>query len=258
MNNVQESVDRTCFTPVASSPSASPTSVLHVGRRVLQLLRYSRDAAFVVNLVSQATDGAACVVGGVIRRTLFGRSAETTLAGDLDFLLPDGDVRAFAALDALGVPFDLNRSHHRRYRFRGIQAEFFHPSSFYCGFADIASTVAFFDLRINSFGVELGSGRIVDPSGMLIQSLSRDPGINWRRWSVMPPVELAVLALRLFRIAGEIPSLQISAADCCRLRRDIMPAVESADWTTIEDRHPGGKKTFIPMFEALLRKRGVL
>jgi hypothetical protein len=164
---------------------------------------------------------------------------------------------AFAALDAHGVPFDLNRSHHRRYRFRAVQAEFFHPSSFYSGFANIHSAVAFFDLRINAVGVELGSGRVIDPfETVAIHPLPRDPGINWRRWSAMPPIEVAVLALRLLRINAEIPSLQISTADSTRLRSDVIPVIESADWASIEDRYPGGKKAFLPAFQAMIRRNG--
>ncbi len=220
--------------------------------RVLHRIQRSFDASQVLETLEAATDGEVYLVGGTIRRGLL----DGTGYGDLDFMVPNGDNRAFEALDALHVPFVLNRTLHRKYQWNGLRVELFQPSTFYRGFPDVTSAIHYFDLRVNALALHVGSRRIIDPFG-IVSSPTRiaDPGINWPRWADMPSLEVAVLAIRFMRIMYEHSELTISSADANRLRREVVPILNESEWGAVCDRFPRGKEAFIRALDALVIDR---
>jgi len=233
------------FTPFARESSVDHAIARSLPSRVRQRLRESFDTRRVVDVLDQATGGELYVFGGTLRRVLFGDER----LGDLDLMVPNGDVRAFDALDTLQVPFELTRQRHRRYRCNGLQVDMFEPQEFYKGFQDVEGALRFFDLKINALALHLRSGRVVDPFQMLSEASIVDPGINWPRWSEMAQLELTVLAIRLARIMQQTPKLTLSTADADRLRTDVLPRIRECEWSSVRHRFPLGKDAFLQRFE---------
>jgi hypothetical protein len=180
----------------------------------------------------------------VLRRVLF----NDLLSGDLDVMVPNGDDRAFHTLNRLHVPFEFNRQGHHRYRWNNLQIDLLQPEEFYAGFQDVEASLSFFDLKINALAFHMKSRQLIDPFKVLRQSRVLDPGINWGRWSEMPPFELAILAIRLLKIMHEIPGLGIPTADKERLRHVVLPKIRECDWSNLYNRFPRGKQVFLRMF----------
>jgi hypothetical protein len=232
--------------------SLAPLIDNQIADRVLKRLREKFDASCALDTVDCATDGEIYVYGGVLRRAVFSDAH----CGDLDLMVPNGDDRAFETLNALRVPFRLNRSGHHRYRWNNLQIDVLQPREFYGGFEDVEAFLSFFDLKINALALHLRSQRIIDPFKVLVRENPKDPGINWRRWDKMPAFELVILAIRLLKIMHEIPSLRISLTDADRLQEDVLPKISEYDWANLYDRFPRGKQAFLQMFGETVLKHG--
>jgi hypothetical protein len=237
-------VRRERFPPLHARPATA------LALRVLKRINQSPKTKHVFDTLAHATSGDVYLVGGAIRRVLLGNGAN----GDLDFMVPNNDSRAFDALSALGVPFSLNRSGHHRYQWDGLQVELFPPATFYSGFADVESAVRYFDLRVNALALHAGSRSIIDPFRISRQKPT-DPGINWRRWEVMPDLEITILAIRFLRIMCDNMTLTIGANDARRLRQRVVPAIRRCEWSPVHDRYPQGKELFIRDLETLVQQR---
>lgn len=218
---------------------------------VLERIRGCFDANCIVEALDAATHGDLYIFGGSVRRTLL----NDPRFGDLDLMVPNGDLRAFRALDALRVPFELNRQRHHRYRWNRQQVDMLEPREFYRGFHDVQGALRYFDLKINALAVHVGSRKVLDPFQQLSRARPVDPGINWPRWDEMSPLELAVLALRFVRILHEAPGLTISLEDAERLRNDVVPRMRHCDWAVVHDRFPSGKDAFLQLFHAMVLSR---
>jgi hypothetical protein len=228
-----------------SSTSDQPVADSSTRIRLLQQLQKRFDNYCILDALISATGGDFYIFGGTLRRAL----CEREQYGDLDVMVPNGDLRVFKALDALRVPFQFNRQGHHRYRWNGQQIDAFQPIEFYRGFSDVEGALRYFDLKINSLAFHVSSGRIIDPFAILDSTAPRDPGINWSRWDEMPVVELCVLVIRLLRIIHETPMLAIPKPDAERLRSEILPQVASSDWSPVHGRFPTGKEAFLELFE---------
>lgn len=219
--------------------------------RVLHRLRHSFDARCALDMLEHTTGGEFYIFGGTVRRVLF----DDTRSGDLDLMVPNGDDRAFEALNALRVPFELNRSGHHRYHWNALQIDLFQPREFYRGFQDVDAALRFFDLRINALAVHPRTGRILDPFDVLSRSTVSDPGINWCRWDEMHLFDVVVLAIRLLKIMCETPALTISSADSLRLEEDVLSRIRRVNWDQVQQRFPLGKEVFFQMFEINVLRR---
>jgi hypothetical protein len=205
----------------------------------------------VLEELGRATGGQFHVLGGSLRRAVLQQSPW----GDLDLLVPNGDTRAFDRLDALGVPFHLNRHRHRRYRWNALQVDIFQPQAFYKGFADVDGVLRYFDLKVDAIALHAGTQEVTDPFSMLSGGPVDDPGINWPRWSEMGPLDLAILSLRLLRIMHESPAFTLPAGDVARLRDEVVPQVRRLDWDLVRDRFPPGCAAFLAKFESTVLRR---
>ena len=198
-----------------------------------------------MSVISAATNGDAYLFGGVMRRSVFGDG----ISGDLDVMIPNGDDRAWARLDGLGVPFVLNSQGLRKYRWGSIDIDLFHPREFFGGFDDVADAVKYFDLRINALALHIATERVLDPFDVLSRPIV-DPGINWPQWDDNRPEHRVHLAIRLTRIMYEAPTLTIAREDTAKLKRDVLPHIESIDWAAVAARFPEGRDAFRREFEA--------
>ncbi len=226
-----------------------PHAVLY--RELMRRLQERHRTREVIRAITHATNGRAYVVGGTHRRALF----QLGDSGDIDVMVPNGDVRAFKALDALGLPFELNRHQQRCYHYEDGYIDISEPSTFHKGFRSVSGALRYFDLRINALAVHLGTGCVLDPFGVLQRREQRDPGINWPRWNEMPPVELAVLAVRLVRILEDTPQLVVPDADCCRLRENVVPGLLQVEWDFLHARFPQGREELLNRLDLLLDSR---
>ena len=212
--------------------------------RTRERLEEALDSSCAITTLNYATGGDIYVFGGTVRRVVFRDSR----SGDLDLMVPNGDDRAFEALNKLRVPFQLNRQGHHRYCWNRLQIDVLQPREFYGGFHNVNAALRFFDLRINALALHLRSHKIIDPFRVLEQDQVSNPGINWCRWNQMSLLELAILAIRLLKIMHEIPQLRIPAPDVERLEHDVVPQIQRCDWSNLYDRFPRGKHEFLRMF----------
>jgi hypothetical protein len=112
----------------------------------------------------------------------------------------------------------------------------------------VTKALQYFDLRINALALHFARRRMLDPFGVLQQAHKCDPGINWGRWENMPPLELAVLAIRLLKIMYESPSLSIHVFDKDRLIAEVLPKITEEQWEAVHQRFPLGRNMFLSMF----------
>ena len=190
--------------------------------------------------LERAVAGNLFVFGGTVRRAIFGG----VQSADIDIMVPNWDDRAFAALRNWNIPCEMNRRGHRRFRWHGVQIDVNQPKEWDPRFRSVAQTLRYFDLRVNSLAVHLGSGVVLDPLRLLVQRDNNDIGVNWKRWSRMPPTELVLLGIRLLRILDETHQYSISREDRARARRLILRQLDFSDWASIGDRFPSGKDEF--------------
>jgi hypothetical protein len=222
-----------------------------IPQRALNALRSDFDASFALRCLEEATEGEIYIFGGTVRNAVLNRPR----AGDLDIMVPNGDVRAFEALDKLSVPFTLNSQKHRRYQWNRLQIDVFEPKDFFGGFATVEKALAHFDLRMNALAVHVATGQLFDPLKRLVEENQSDPGINWKRWDGAPTGEVAILFVRLIRLLFDYPHLRLPPDDVSRLLRHILPKVESIDWSLLNGRFPAGRDKFINTAITLLRER---
>jgi hypothetical protein len=194
--------------------------------------------------LNRATGGEIYVVGGTIRRCLFGDK----LPSDVDIMVPNGDFRATAALEGLQIPLMLKNPNLRRYRWNALQIDLFEPRELFGGFEDVESALRFFDLKINALALHLRSGRVLDPFHIVSQKLITDPGIIWDRWTEMSPSNEVILAIRLAKIMQEMAQLTISREDAHRLKTEVVPRIRECDWREMTQRFPPGKDVFLELF----------
>jgi hypothetical protein len=199
----------------------------------------------------RAARGEIYLFGGTLRRAMM----DCAPGYDFDLMVPNGDNRVFNRLADLKIPYLLNRRRHHRYRWRKFQLDVNQPYEWHPSFGSIVDALSFFDLRIDSLALHLGSRTVLDPFGLLTRARPSTPGINWERWSTMPPLELAILSIRLHRILVQCPSLALSLQDVSRLQRLIANSLVSVDWDGIRDRTPLGKSAFLQEFERLVLLR---
>jgi hypothetical protein len=228
-----------------------PVVGINLQSRVLKRLQERFDSCHVIGTLDRATGGELYVFGGTVRRILF----DDKQSGDLDLMVPNGDRRAFEALNDLRIPFQLNRSGHHRYQWNAQQIDLFEPREFYRGFDNVEGALRYFDLKINAIALHIGTGCIVDPFGILSQVEPLDPGINWFRWQEMLSVELNILAIRLVKIMYETPNLAILESDADRLRADVIPQIYKSSWSSVHNRFPLGKDAFLKEFGATVLSR---
>ena len=241
-------VDASMITPTRNPQAFSEQATSHasLSSRVRRLLMERFDASCAIEVLTRATGGEIYVVGGAVRRGLLG----DRLSGDLDIMIPNGDDRAFQALDGLKVPFVRNSHGHHRYRWSSLQIDVFQPREFFHGFEDVETALGFFDLRINALALHLRSGCILDPFHLVSPTPVTDPGINWPRWTGMSPLNVVVLAIRLAKIMHETPELTVSALDALRLRTEVVPRIRECDWSDAQQRFPQGREEFLRVFDA--------
>lgn len=235
---------------------ASPRSLLRheaLARRVLARLATSRRLWGLLSAVEKATKGEFYVFGGTLRRTLI----DTDPGCDLDIMVPNDDNRVFDCLAQAGITHSLNRRGHRRYDFNGLQLDVNQPQEWQANFADVPDVLKFFDLRINSLALHFGSRTVLDPLRALALPFQEEPGINWRRWRAMPPLELTILVIRLHRILHESPGLFLTAQDGTALQNVVLPQCDSVDWHLVRDRFPGTKADFVREFKATVALRTI-
>jgi len=213
--------------------------------RVLEFIDCQPDSRDAFGYLQQVTKGEFYLVGGLLRRLLFGSHTHC----DIDIIVPNADDRAFQALDELKVPTDASSSAFRRYKWNNLQLDIFQPRQY--GMTDIDSALRHFDLRINAIAFHVGSGLIVDPFGVLRGGRS-DPGINWPSWSSQSTKRAIIHAIRLDRIMKEIPQLTISQIDAARLLSRIAPEVESCEWSEVSHHTSCSKSAFLEQFISLL------
>jgi hypothetical protein len=216
-----------------------------------ELLHGDFDTRLALDYLTSACEGELYVCGGSVRDAILMRARK----GDLDLLVPNGDARAYKALERLGVPFELNTHRHRRYRWGVLQIDVFEPGTFLRGFATVEEALAYFDLRVNALAVHLGSGRVLDPlDGVACLVADRNPGINWPRWTTTDPCDLVVLAIRLVRLLSNLPQLTVQRRDREQLLLEILPRLEEADWGPVRTRFPLGRVRFLEEFRQVLRR----
>lgn len=209
------------------------------------------DAKLAIEFLVQATQGDIYICGGTLRRRIFNGQ----ISSDVDIMIPNGDDRAFKALDALHIPFVLNSHRHRRYRWNYLEIDIFHPRDFFGGFDEVYNALCFFDLKINSLALHWRSNRIIDPYNILSKTPVTDPGINWPHWALKYPQHVVILAIRLAKVFHEVPSLTISPDDAQRLRTSVVPQIRDCNWNTVHQRFPLGKAAFLRMFETTVLDR---
>jgi hypothetical protein len=219
-------------------------------RLLMRLLARLADWEILEVLKSNA-NGDFYIFGGAVRRALF----DVPPSNDIDLLIPNGDGRVLAALDALKIPYTFCRHGHRRYNFRSKQIDIFQPCEFYGGFIDVEAALRFMDLKIDSLALHYRENTLLDPLRVISTKRPDDVGINWLRWEQMSCFELTVLSIRMLRIMREIPHLIISKSDADRLRKDVIPAISKIDWTSVCDRLPGSKEEFLRDFSHCLISR---
>jgi hypothetical protein len=229
--------------------NASPRTSLP--EQVLSHFREGFDSGTALAALDEACQGECYIVGGAIRDVALG----TPRSGDLDVMVPNGDRRAFAMLDGVGVPFVHNSHGNRRYRWNRLQLDVFEPMQFYTGFRTVEAALGFFDLRINALALHLGSARLLDPIGGMECIARRTVGINWARWNAMPSAELAILLIRLARILADEKTLSVPAEDAASLLERVVPSVADLDWQPFRDRFPLGREVFFDRLDRLLRER---
>jgi hypothetical protein len=212
--------------------------------RVLNSLHARFDSHHAIETLRRATAGEIYVFGGAVRRAMFGDG----LAGDLDIMVPNGDDRAFAALDSMGVRYELNSQKLRRYRWNSLQIDLFQPREFFSGFLDVEAALRYFDLKVNALALHFRAKRILDPFNVLPDTPVVDPGINWPRWNEMSSSQIVVLALRLAKIMYELPDLEISMLDAQLLFTNVVPKIRECNWADVHYRYPLGKDRFINEF----------
>jgi hypothetical protein len=220
-------------------------------RRVQRLLMERFDSRTAISFLDRATEGEIYIVGGALRRALFG----DRLSGDVDIMVPNGDPRAFEALKALKVPFVRNSNRHHRYRWNSLQIDLYQPGEFFRGFQDVEAALCFFDLKINALSLHLRTSRVLDPFRVISTKPVTDPGINWTRWMEMSPLNIVVLAMRLAKIMHELQGLTLSPLDEQRLLADVVPAIRECDWRTVQQRFPQGKAAFLEVFKTTVLER---
>lgn len=221
-----------------------------LSQQILSYIYGGFDSGCALSALDDACQGECYIVGGAVRDVALG----TPRSGDLDVMVQNGDRRAYEMLDGLGVPFILNSHGNRRYRWNRLQLDVFEPRKFYDGFPTVESALGFFDLRINALAVHLGSGALLDPISGSEHIDRRSVGINWPRWSAMPPAELAVLLIRLARVLADVRALTVPPEDVERLLEDVVPSVADLDWAMLRPRFPLGKERFLDCLVRLLRQ----
>jgi hypothetical protein len=235
---------------IANHPSELTAIRRQLVGRLEDRLDRSLDAKQALATLMDVTSGEFLLVGGSIRHALFNDS----LSGDLDIILPNGDDRGFRAFDSLQIPFSYNSNGHRRYRWNGSQIDMFQPKEFFDGFSDEISTLQYFDLKVNSLGVQLKDGRVIDPFHLLERSNIHDPGINWTRWRKMNDGHRVVLAIRLVKILTELPHLELPQGDRDRLLDEVLPSITRSDWDSLKNRFPLGRDKFVPLFLEIINR----
>src|SRR5689334_8837974 len=133
------------------APIAAEADAHGVLERVQLQIQDRSDARCAVDTLLRATDGECYLCGGTIRRAVFG----TRCFGDIDVMVPNGDTRAMAALDSLGVPYRMNSYHHRKYRWNTLEIDLFEPREFFEGYESIPCALRSFDLRINALAIHM-------------------------------------------------------------------------------------------------------
>jgi hypothetical protein len=218
---------------------------------LLDRLHANFDARCALEELIRATNGEFYVLGGTSRRAVLQQGS----SGDLDLMVPNGDHRAFKCLDALRVPFILNRHRHRRYSWNTLQMDIFQPQTFYKGFENVEDVLRYFDLRVNAIALHLGTQKVIDPFSILPHHPVDNPGVNWPRWNEMGQPDLTILSLRLLRIMYESPAFVLPIDDVDRLREVVMPQLACMDWDLVRDRFPPGRSMFLRRFETIVLQR---
>lgn len=223
------------------------------GLRVQDRLAATFDSAKATECLVGATDGDLYVIGGTIRRALLSDQR----SGDLDFMVPNGDNRAFVVLDSLRLPWKENSQGHRRYRWNTLQLDIFSPKEFYRGFESVEKALSFFDLKINAIALHLKSNAICNPLNVSLQETPTNPGVNWDRWldSAMTDVDITILAIRLVRIMFETRTLSLCEVDAQRFESYIIPRIARVNWNLVSDRFPLGQEAFLRELKSLISRR---
>lgn len=232
----------------------SPNAHRALAQSVVVRLTSNPQLKGLLSALEQATKGELYIFGGTLRRALMGSEPGC----DLDIMVPNEDNRAFDRLATLGLSYSLNRRRHRRYLWSGLQLDVNQPQEWRHDFANVTDVLSFFDLRINSLALHLGSGEVLDPLRALTSRWQADPGINWGRWLAMPPLELAILAIRLHRILEECPGLAITQHDARLLFRVVLPQCNDVDWRLVRERFRGSKADFFREFKCVVASRSAL
>lgn len=141
------------------------------------------------------------LVGGAVRDALLG----VACPADLDLIVPNGDSFVHSVLGRRGVP-RRNRHGNWRYTFAsGQHVDVIEPRYFYCQFESPVEALRFFDTSVNSVGVRLHDGHVLNPRDGLQDLLAGQVTLFEERWTTMNDFESVHLTLRLLRLIEKHP-----------------------------------------------------
>jgi hypothetical protein len=149
----------------------------------------------------RATRADRYLVGGAVRDMILG----VDTPADLDLMVPNHDTAIHEMLGRHGAG-RRNRHGNWRYTFpSGFHVDVIEPRFFYRHFASPQAALAFFDTSVNSLGLRLHDGHLLNPRRGLQDLLARQVHLSVDRWTTMNDFESVHLTLRLFRLIKKHP-----------------------------------------------------
>lgn len=141
------------------------------------------------------------LVGGAVRDMVLGIDSPA----DIDLMVPNGDTFVH---DVLGRHGAVRRNRHGNWRYtfpNGSHVDVIEPRFFYCEFGSPEEALAFFDTSVNSLGLRLRDGHMLNPKRGLQDLLAGQVRLGADRWATMSDFESVHLTLRLFRLIKKHP-----------------------------------------------------
>jgi Poly A polymerase head domain len=149
----------------------------------------------------RATPTDCYLVGGAVRDMILGANCPA----DLDLIVPNHETFVHGVLDRFGEG-RRNRHGNWRYSFaNGRHVDVIEPRNFYRQFRSPVEALAFFDTSVNSLGLRLRDGHLLDPRGGLQDLLAGQVSLDADRWTTMDEFESVHLTLRLLRLINKHP-----------------------------------------------------
>ena len=219
--------------------------LLHSGGAVVEHIFASWDALTMLTDLQRGSEGV-FLAGGSVRDFVVGSPSS-----DIDLIVPNGDSFVDQVLEKYGS-CKVNRHGNRHYRLgNGLKVDVIEPRLFYRPFGSASEALRYFDASVNAIGIDVSSGRVLDPlngSNDLVRGLVRLPT---ERWSSMGEFEGVHLLLRLCRLL-ERHNLRVVNTDCAE---SIAPLVWRVDWSDLGRLHGFSREVAARRIDSFILQR---